>query len=144
LGVVAGSAALLAGAAKCSNPFTAPIGISQQAMGYAIFGINAVAVTEFGIAAKQQGKYAKKASTEIDARKATQDLNSNLSDVYDERLEGYEGYLGVVEDLELEVPEGMEVPEEGAELPPEVETPPETNPNNQDDDPNKKPDDKDK
>ncbi len=99
---------------------------------------------EFNKVREQQQSYAEKAETEIAAREATQDLNSNLSDVYDERVEGYEGYLGVVEDLELEVPEGMEVPEEGAELPPEVETPPETNQNGQDDDPNKKPDDKDK
>ena len=110
-------------------------GLSKQAKGYAmtfggtplialgtaqciIGGIAVASGTTAGIMYKnisnQQDGYAQIAETEIAAREATQDLNSELTDVYDERVEDYEGYLGAVEDLELEVPDDLEVPEEDA------------------------------
>ena len=49
---------------------------------------------------------------EIDARKATQDLNSATTDLYDENIDIYAGQMEGVEDLELEIPEEMEVPED--------------------------------
>ena len=63
-------------------------------------------------AALEQNNWAGKVSDEIDARKATQDLNSTTTDLYDENIDIYAGQMEGVEDLELEIPEDMEAPED--------------------------------
>ena len=63
-------------------------------------------------AAKEQNNWAGEVSDEIDARKITQDLNSGTTDLYDENIDIYAGQMEGVEDLELEIPEEMEAPED--------------------------------
>ena len=65
----------------------------------------------------QQTKWAGEVGNEIEMRKTTQDLGSTTSDIYDESIDGYEGSMAAVEDLELLIPEDMEVPEEAPTIP---------------------------
>lgn len=115
--VTAGAIGIKAGKAKMATVFGAGYGAAQVAAGITATALGVAAGVEFQVAAKQQSEYADKASIEIDARVATQDLNSTLNDVYDERVEDFEGYMGIVEDLELEVPDDMEAPEETPTIP---------------------------
>ena len=49
-------------------------------------------------------------------RKATQTMNTETMDFYDEEIDAYDGFMQGVEDLELEVPDEI-TPPENAELP---------------------------
>ncbi len=86
-------------------------------MGYAAAGMS-------GTGTVQQLQWAGDVGTEIDMRRATQDFNTQTTEVYDESIAGYEGSMTTVEDLTLQIPEdteevldGMEVPEEEPEIP---------------------------
>ena len=87
--------------------------ITAWAWGFA--GMGAAGAAMSGVGATQQFKWAGEVGTEIDMRKMTQDINSTTSDIYDESIEGYEGAMSIVEDMELEMPEDMENPEEAME-----------------------------
>ena len=65
-----------------------------------------------GIAAAEQLKYAGEVGTEIGMRKDTQDLNTATQDIYDEEIDAYDGLMTGVEDLELEIPDDIEPPED--------------------------------
>ncbi len=77
------------------------------AVGYAAAASSAGAAT-------QQFAWAGDMSKEIDLRSETQDLGTTTNDMYDEELENYATNIEVVEDLELEIPEDMEVPTDSA------------------------------
>ena len=57
-----------------------------------------------------QFKGAAEVSSEIELREQTQDLNTETTDIYDEKLDTYAGQVDMVGDLELEVPDDLEVP----------------------------------
>lgn len=84
--------------------------ITAWAWGFAAMGATGAALS--GTGALEQKDWAGKVSDEIDARKITQDLNSGTTDLYDENIDIYAGQMEGVEDLELEIPEEMEAPED--------------------------------
>ena len=105
------NAASGATAAYKAGSFAASGGIfTAWAWGFAAMGAAGAAMS--GVGATQQFKWAGEVGTEIDMRKTTQDINSQTSDIYDESIEGYEGAMVGVEEMELEMPEDMENPEE--------------------------------
>ena len=69
-----------------------------------------------GVAAAEQFKYAGEVGTEIEARKVTQDVNTETGNVYDTEIDNYDAWMTGVEDLELEIPDEIEAPED-TELP---------------------------
>lgn len=64
-----------------------------------------------GLASKEQIDMAGAVGTEIGLRKETQSLNVDTQAMYDENIDVYAGQLENVEDLELEIPDDIEVPE---------------------------------
>lgn len=74
-----------------------------------------------GVGAAEQINWAGQVGTEIEARKATQDLNAATNDVYEAEVENYDGWMSGVEDLELEIPDEIEAPEDTS-LPGETAT----------------------
>ena len=104
------NAASGAKAALQAGKFAASGGIfTAWAWGFAAMGAAGAAMS--GIGTAQQFQWAGDVGTEIHARKATQDLNSTTTDMYDENIDIYAGQMEGVEDLELEIPEDMEDPE---------------------------------
>ena len=89
------------------------------AWGYAFAGMGAAgaAMSTKGVA--EQSKWAKEVGDEIDLREATQDLNSTTSEVFDERVDDFDGYMSGIEDLTIEVPKDLEdeIPTEEVQLP---------------------------
>ena len=80
-------------------------------VGWAFAAVGYAAAASSGIAATQQFSWAGEVGTEIDMRKNTQDLNLATNDVYDESIDIYDGQLGVVNDLEIEMPKDLEDPD---------------------------------
>ena len=64
-----------------------------------------------GKGATEQFGWAGEVGAEIDAREATQQLNSDTNDIYETELDNYGANIEIVEDLELEIPEDMDVPD---------------------------------
>ncbi len=87
------------------------------AWAWAFAGMGAAGAAMSATGAGQQSKWAGEVGNEIDMRKTTQDLGNTTSEIYDESIDGYEGSLSTVEDLELLIPEDMEVPEEAPTVP---------------------------
>lgn len=79
---------------------------------WALGGAAIVASASSAVAAKEQYDWAGKVGNEIDARKDTQDLNATTTGIYDENIDIYAGQMEGVEGLELEIPEGMENPDD--------------------------------
>lgn len=100
-----GQAAIKASAAAAGS-----LGFNAWAWACAAMGATGAAIS--GTGAIQQGQWAGDVGTEIHMRRDTQDLNSTTTDMYDENVDVYAGQMEGVEDLELEIPEDMEVPEE--------------------------------
>lgn len=92
------------------------------AWAYAFGVMGAAAAVSSGIGAGQQFTWAGQVGTEIEMRKATQDLNTDTMDMYTEEIDAYDGMMQGVEDLELEIPDEIEAPEEVSELPTENPT----------------------
>ncbi len=90
------------------------LGFNAWAWACAAMGASAGVMS--GIGAAEQFKWAGEVGTEIEARKATQDLNTDTSDMYDSEIDNYDGWMTGVEDLELEIPDEIEAPED-TELP---------------------------
>ena len=59
----------------------------------------------------EQIRWLGKTDEEIKERKATQEVNDNTKDSYEEYYENYDSYKDDVENIELVVPDEMEVPE---------------------------------
>ena len=87
------------------------------AWAWAFAGMGGAGAAMSGIGAKEQLDWAGQVGNEISLRKDAQDLNADTTDIYDESIDGYEGYMSTVEDMELLIPEDMEVPEEGTDIP---------------------------
>ena len=83
-----------------------------NAWAWACAAMGAAAGVMSGLGAAEQFKWAGEVGTEVDMRKDTQGINSTTNDIYDESIEGYEGAMVGVEEMELEMPEDMENPEE--------------------------------
>ena len=103
-------------AATKAGIFAASVGpFTAWAWAFAGMGAAGAAMSATGVA--QQTKWAGEVGNEIEMRKTTQDLGSTTSDIYDESIDGYEGSMAAVEDLELLIPEDMEAPEEVPTVP---------------------------
>lgn len=76
-----------------------------------------------GLAAKEQFQWAGEVGTEIDMRKDTQDLNAATNDMYAQEVDNYDGWMSGVEDLEIEIPDDVEPPEDTPLPQPMGETP---------------------
>lgn len=72
-----------------------------------------------GYAAIEQVGYAKEVGDEIHLRRDIQDLNANTSEVFDERVDDFDGYMSGIEDLTIEMPKDLEeeIPTEEVQLP---------------------------
>lgn len=96
--------------------FAASGGIfTAWAWGFAAAGAAGAAMSSVG--AIEQAKWAGDIGQEISSREVTQDVNSGTFEVYDESIQDYEGMMEGVEELEMEVPEDMDVPEETPNIP---------------------------
>ena len=84
-------------------------------VGWLFAGIGYAAAASSGIATAQQMSWAGDVGTEIGMRKDTQDLNAATNDIYAESIDIYDGQMGVVNDLEIEMPDDLEDPEAVAE-----------------------------
>ena len=108
------------GTGQCINSVSAGIAAARlYAMASGTFGattafavLATAASVASGIASGQQFSWASDMSKEIQMRRETQELGNQTTDVYDEELDNYAGNVETVEDLELEIPEDMELPEE--------------------------------
>lgn len=90
-------------------------GATAWAYAFGVMGASGAAMS--GAGAIEQLDWAGQVGNEISLRKEAQDLNADTTDIYDESIDGYEGYMSTVEDMELLIPEDMEVPEEGTDIP---------------------------
>lgn len=93
------------GAKLCA---TAGLNIGQWVMGGLAIAAGATSGT---VAVPQQLKWAGDVGTEIGLREAAQELNNTTIENYDESIDIYQGQMDTVGDLELEVPEDTEAPE---------------------------------
>ena len=101
-------------AAYQAGSFAASGGIfTAWAWGFAAMG--AAGAVQSGIGTAQQMQWAGDVGTEINMRKDAQDINSLTSDIYDESIEGFDGNMSIVEDLELEIPKDLEDMQEFSE-----------------------------
>ncbi len=90
-------------------------GATAWAWAFAAMGGAGAAMSGVGVA--EQIKWAGEVGTEIDMRKDTQSFNTETMDMYDEEIDAFDGHMTGVEDLELEIPDDVEAPEDTA-LPP--------------------------
>lgn len=88
-------------------------GATAWAYAFGVMGATGAAMS--GVGAAEQFKWAGDVGTEIGMRKDTQDLNSATNDIYAESIDIYDGQMGVVNDLEIEMPDDLEDPEAVAE-----------------------------
>lgn len=89
------------------------------AWAFAAMGATGAALSAAG--AKEQYDWAGDVGKEIDSRKQTEDLNAETLDVYTEEVDSYAGWMQGVDDLELEIPNDVEAPQDTAL--PETKTP---------------------
>ncbi len=106
-------AAYEAGAFAASGSWA--FGATAWAWAFAAMGGAGAAMS--GIGTAEQIKWAGEVGTEIDMRKDTQSFNTETMDMYAEEIDAYDGHMTGVEDLELEIPDDVEAPEDTA-LPP--------------------------
>ena len=78
---------------------------------WAFAAIGYAAAASSGYASAEQISWAGQLGSEIDARRDVQSLGEESFDVYSNELDNYAGNIELVEDLEIEMPEDMEVPE---------------------------------
>ena len=81
------------------------------AWAYAFGVMGAAGAAGSTAASMQQFSWAGQVGTEIEMRKATQDLNTETMDLYTEEIDAYDGMMQGVEDLELEIPDETAPPE---------------------------------
>ena len=79
---------------------------------WAFAAIGYAAALASGNAARQQFVRASTMTEEIHARRDVQELNGETTELYDEHLDAYAGTIETVEDLELEIPDDLEIPTE--------------------------------
>lgn len=88
-------------------------GATAWAYAFGVMGATGAAMS--GVGAAEQMDWAGKVGTEIGMRKDTQDLNAATNDIYAESIDIYDGQMGVVNDLEIEMPDDLADPEAVAE-----------------------------
>ncbi len=94
---------------KAGMAAAASLGFNAWAWACAAMGASAGVMS--AVAVKEQMDFAGKIGTEIDMRRATQDLNTDTMDIYTEEIDTYDGYMQGVEELELEMPDEISAPE---------------------------------
>lgn len=93
-----------------AGQFAASGGIfTSWALAFAAMGGTGAALS--GIGAAEQFKWAGEVGTEIDMRKDTQTFNVETMDIYTEEIDAYDGFMTGIEDLEINMPNDIEVPE---------------------------------
>ena len=83
-------------------------GIAEIALGLGAIAAGVVS----GVNATEQYSMAGQVGNEIGARESTQGLNQNTQEVYGQEIENYATSMETIENLELVVPDKVEVPEE--------------------------------
>ena len=73
--------------------------------------MGAATAVSSGFASAEQFKWAGEVGAEVDYREATQDLGVETEDVYTEELDNFAGNMEIIDDMELEVPEDVAIPE---------------------------------
>lgn len=101
-GAMSGAKLILRGASK------GWLGVAEIAIGLAAIAAGAGS----GVAAKEQYDMSAQVGSEIGARESTQGLNENTQEVYGQEIENYAVSMETIENLELVVPDKVEVPEE--------------------------------
>lgn len=81
------------------------------AWGFAFSLMGAAGAAISGVGTAEQIKWAGEVGTEIDMRKTTQDLNTATNEIYTEEIDAYDGMMQGVEDLEVDVPDELDVPD---------------------------------
>ncbi len=84
-------------------------------------GLALAAGVSDGFASAEQFKWASETGNEIDARVATQDLNTGTQEIYKENNDYYQGYMENVEQLNVVRPDDMKVPEKSTLVAPSSE-----------------------
>ena len=107
------------GAAQTLNAASTGMAAARLAMtsgiawwNYLIVAAGAAAAASSGVAAGQQFKMAGEVGKEIEMREATQEFNTETMSVYDESIDGYDGVIQGVSDLEMVIPNDLDAPEE--------------------------------
>ena len=107
------------GGAQTLNAASTGIAAARLAMtsgiawwNYLIVAAGAAAAASSGVAAGQQFKMAGEVGKEIELREATQEFNTETMSVYDESIDGYDGIVQGVSDLEMVIPNDLDAPEE--------------------------------
>ena len=107
------------GAAQTLNAASTGIAAARLAMtsgiawwNYIIVAAGAAAAASSGVAAGQQFKMAGEVGKEIEMREATQEFNTETMSVYDESIDGYDGIVQGVSELEMVIPNDLDAPEE--------------------------------
>jgi hypothetical protein len=100
---------------------TATVAAALASCGFNAWAWACVALGTFGavtsgIGAGQQFKMAGEVGQEIQLREGTQDFNEETMGAYEESIDGYDGVIQGVEELEMVIPNDLEAPKE-TELP---------------------------
>lgn len=111
---VAGAAKSAYEAAALASSGSWAFGATAWAWAFVAMGVAGGAMSAVG--AGQQLKWAGDVGTEVQMRKATQTLNTETTEIYTAELDIYDGLMGDVEDLEVNMPNDIAAPE-NAELP---------------------------
>ena len=87
-------------------------GATAWAYAFGVMGIAGVGMSTYGMA--EQFKWAGEIGNEIEMRKTAQDINAETNDIYDVEIDNYDGLMGGVEDLDIEMPDDVAPPEDTA------------------------------
>ena len=89
------------------------------AWAWAFVGMGAAGAAMSTKGVVEQSNWASEVSDEIHLRRDIQDLNANTSEVFDERVDDFDGYMSGIEDLTIEMPKDLEeeIPTEEVQLP---------------------------
>ncbi len=86
------------------------------AWAWAFVGMGTAGAVMSGLGAAEQYKWAGDIGQEIDLREATQDFGSQTLDSYNDQIDIYDDNIAIVEDLEVAIPDDLEIPEEIPEM----------------------------
>ena len=78
----------------------------------AFAAMGAVAAGRLGLGTKEQIEWANQIGQEVRFREATEELGAEAESVYEEELDNFTGNMDIIEDMEIEVPEDLELPDQ--------------------------------
>ena len=111
-GVQAGGAAgIYAGVTKMHSVFSFWAGVAQIAAGSSAVLTGGLAKNQFDTLKKEQENYGEIATNEIANRVQTQEFDAQSLEVYSEQIESYADNISIVEDLEMAIPDDLDVPD---------------------------------